>query len=51
MKKNGIFNAKLSKIVAALGHGVRIVIRDVGLPIPINAKKVDLALLKYTQIS
>ena len=46
MKKSGIYNAELSKIVAASGHGDRIIICDVGLPIPKNATKVDLALSK-----
>jgi D-ribose pyranase len=44
MKKSGILNAKLSEIVASLGHGDKLVICDSGLPIPKESVKVDLAL-------
>ncbi|MFD1343766.1 D-ribose pyranase [Litorisediminicola beolgyonensis] len=43
MKKNGILNAELSRIVAALGHGDRVVIADAGLPVPPGVTCVDLA--------
>lgn len=46
MKKNGILNAPLSKIVAALGHTDRLVICDSGLPVPKNSEVIDLALTK-----
>ena len=46
MKKNGILNAPLSKVVAALGHTDRLVICDSGLPIPRNAEVIDIALTK-----
>jgi D-ribose pyranase len=46
MKKNGILNAPLSKIIAALGHTDRLVICDSGLPIPRNAEVIDLSLTK-----
>jgi D-ribose pyranase len=46
MKKNGILNAPLSKVVASLGHTDRLVICDSGLPIPQNAEVIDLALTK-----
>ncbi len=46
MKKNGILNAPLSKVVAALGHTDRLIICDSGLPIPQNAEVIDLALTK-----
>jgi len=44
MKKTGILNAPLSKVVASMGHTDRLVICDCGLPIPKNAEVVDLAL-------
>lgn len=44
MKKRGILNASLSKIIASLGHTDRLVICDAGLPIPRGAESVDLAL-------
>lgn len=46
MKKNGILNAPLSKVIASLGHTSKLVICDCGLPIPHNAEVVDLALVK-----
>lgn len=44
MKKSGILNAELSRIVAAMGHSDRLVICDSGLPIPNGKEVVDLAL-------
>jgi D-ribose pyranase len=46
MKKNGILNAPLSKIIAQLGHSDKLVICDCGLPIPIDSEVIDLALTK-----
>jgi D-ribose pyranase len=46
MKKNGILNAPLSKIIARLGHTDRLVVCDCGLPIPIDSEVIDLALTK-----
>ncbi len=43
MKKSGILNADLSRIVAALGHGDLLVIGDAGLPVPPGVICVDLA--------
>ncbi|MFS0750736.1 D-ribose pyranase [Oceanobacillus sp. 1P07AA] len=44
MKKNGILNSEITKILADLGHTDKIVIADAGLPIPDGIKKIDLAL-------
>lgn len=44
MKKNGILNADLARIVASLGHTDKLVICDAGLPIPDGKPIVDLAL-------
>lgn len=44
MKKTGILNADLARIVAAMGHTDRLVVCDAGLPIPLGRTIVDLAL-------
>jgi D-ribose pyranase len=44
MKKSGVLNRALSKVIASMGHTDRLVICDSGLPIPKNAEIVDLAL-------
>lgn len=44
MKKTGILNRELSRIIAGMGHGDRLVICDAGLPIPNDHEIVDLAL-------
>lgn len=44
MKKNGILNSHIAKVLADLGHTDYIVIADVGLPVPDGVPKIDLAL-------
>lgn len=44
MKKSGMLNSHISKVLADLGHTDTIVIADVGLPIPEGVRKIDLAL-------
>ncbi len=44
MKKHGILNADLSRIIASMGHTDRLVVCDSGLPIPKNSEVIDLAL-------
>ena len=44
MKKKGILNAQLARVVASMGHGDRLVIGDSGLPVPAHHERVDLAL-------
>ena len=44
MKKTGTLNTHLSRIIAAMGHGDRLVICDAGLPIPRGKEVVDVAL-------
>jgi D-ribose pyranase len=43
MKKNGLLNYPLSSVIASLGHTDTIVIADAGLPIPVTAERIDLA--------
>ncbi|RCW47995.1 D-ribose pyranase [Paenibacillus prosopidis] len=44
MKKIGIINSELSRLISELGHTDTIVIADSGLPIPPGVKRIDLAL-------
>ncbi|MFJ5761652.1 D-ribose pyranase [Neobacillus sp. NPDC093182] len=43
MKRYGILNSHISKVLADLGHTDYIVIADAGLPIPEGVIKIDLA--------
>jgi D-ribose pyranase len=43
MKKTGILNRHLSGALAELGHGDRVLICDVGMPIPQGPRVVDLS--------
>lgn len=44
MKKHGILNSEISKVLADLGHTDQVVIADCGLPVPAGVAKIDLAL-------
>lgn len=44
MKKHGILNSEIAKVLADLGHTDQIVIGDAGLPVPAGVRKIDLAL-------
>jgi len=44
MKKHGILNSHISKVLTDLGHTDTIVIADCGLPIPDGVARIDLAL-------
>lgn len=44
MKKNGILNSEIAKVLTDLGHTDQITIGDAGLPVPNCVKKIDLAL-------
>ncbi len=43
MKKIGVLNQPLSRVIAGLGHMDELVIADAGLPIPPNTARIDLA--------
>lgn len=45
MKKNGILNKDISEVIAGLGHLDFITVCDAGLPIPLEAKRIDLAVV------
>lgn len=42
--KNGILNGKINDVISSIGHFQKLVICDSGLPIPINAYKIDISL-------
>ena len=44
MKKAGILNSEISRVLSYLGHTDRICIGDCGLPIPDETERIDLAL-------
>ncbi|OAX48087.1 D-ribose pyranase [Paenibacillus sp. AD87] len=44
MKKQGILNSHISKVLSDLGHTDMIVIADAGLPVPEGVPKIDLSL-------
>ncbi|MCY8980392.1 D-ribose pyranase [Bacillus halotolerans] len=44
MKRHGILNSHLAKLLADLGHTDKIVIADAGLPVPDGVLKIDLSL-------
>ncbi len=44
MKKHGILNSHIAKLLADLGHTDTVVIADAGLPVPPGVPKIDLAL-------
>ncbi|WP_434569080.1 D-ribose pyranase [Pseudomonas sp. R3-56] len=44
MKKTPLLNIALSRLIASLGHGDKVVIGDAGLPVPPHVELIDLAL-------
>ena len=48
MKKHGILNSDISRVLSYMGHTDRICIGDCGLPIPDETERIDLA-LKFGQ--
>ncbi|MGV2619787.1 UNVERIFIED_CONTAM: D-ribose pyranase [Halobacillus marinus] len=48
MKKNGMLNSHIAKVLADLGHTDTIVIADAGLPVPDGVRKIDVALREGT---
>ncbi|MCI3028841.1 D-ribose pyranase [Desemzia sp. C1] len=44
MKKLGILNSDIAKVLTDLGHTDKIAIGDAGLPIPTGVKRIDLAI-------
>lgn len=46
MKRRGVLHARLSAVLASLGHTDRIVIADCGLPVPPHVETIDLAVVQ-----
>jgi len=46
MKKKGVLNMQISRVLASLGHTDTVVIGDCGLPIPDGVERVDLAIVQ-----
>lgn len=44
MKKHGILNADIARVLSYMGHTDRIAVGDCGLPIPDSVERIDLAL-------
>lgn len=44
MKRNGIVNSDISRVLSYMGHTDRICIGDCGLPIPCETERIDLSL-------
>ena len=44
MKKNGIINADISRVLSYMGHTDTLAVGDCGLPIPDETERIDLAL-------
>lgn len=45
MKKNGLLNPDLCRVIAGLGHGDLLVIADAGLPVPSSCERIDLSVV------
>ncbi|HLV08606.1 MAG TPA: D-ribose pyranase [Halanaerobiales bacterium] len=46
MKRKGILNREICRVIASMGHGQYLLICDAGFPIPKEADCVDLSLIK-----
>ena len=44
MKKTGVLNQDISRVISGMGHTDTLVIADAGLPIPSSTERIDLAL-------
>jgi len=44
MKKGGILNPQLNRVISEMGHWDMLIIADAGLPIPKEVERIDLTL-------
>ncbi|NPU88373.1 MAG: D-ribose pyranase [Fervidobacterium sp.] len=44
MKKAGIFNSQIAKVIASMGHKDIIAVVDLGFPIPDSVERIDIVL-------
>ena len=42
MKKTGILQPELARVIACMGHGDLLCVADAGLPIPVGVERIDL---------
>jgi D-ribose pyranase len=45
MKKSGLLNSGLSRVVARMGHGDALLVCDAGMPRPLGVEEIDLAIV------
>ena len=46
MKRGGLLNAELNAAIAAMGHGDTMIVCDAGFPIPSDAWRIDLSIIR-----
>ena len=46
MKKDGVINSELARVIAEMGHKDSLVVADCGLPIPQEVERIDLSITK-----
>ncbi len=46
MRKTKLLNSEIGTVISEMGHTDSLAIGDCGLPIPMNVKRIDLALIK-----
>lgn len=46
MKKTGVINTALSRVISDMGHTDKLAIGDAGMPVPAGTEKIDLAVSK-----
>ena len=46
MKKTGLLNGHVSRVISEMGHTDKLAIGDSGLPIPKETERIDIALIK-----
>ena len=44
MKKKGILNPELNRVISSMGHFDLLTVCDAGLPIPLNVERIDLSI-------
>lgn len=45
MKKHGLLNPELCRVVAGIGHGDTLTIADAGLPVPQGCERIDVSVI------
>ena len=50
MKRLGILNSDIARVLAYMGHTDTLAIGDCGLPVPDTTERIDLALVSHTEL-